>query len=174
MANHIKTVIKFKNLKKQDIDLLLDLLAVPPEDSSYEIDFNKIIPEPEYESECPDMYKVNKDSHIEILESKPWFDWYDWHTVYWGTKWNAFNCYTIIGKTFLTFVFETAWNVALPIIYKLDILGYDIDVAYADENYGNNCGKMKYTKGESGWDEYDEFDGIKNPVQFARNLWNKY
>ena len=29
MANHIKTVIKFKNLKKPDIDLLLDLLAVP-------------------------------------------------------------------------------------------------------------------------------------------------
>ena len=79
----MRNVIKISKLKKDDIDIVLNLLASPMttptdpiEKTEYAIDFNKIIPEPEDESECPDKYKVNKDSHVELRKEKPWFNWY--------------------------------------------------------------------------------------------------
>ena len=179
MPNHVRTVIKISKLKKDDIDIILNLLASPMttstdpiEKTEYVIDFNKIIPEPRFESECPDEYKVNKSSSIEILKDKPWFNWYKWHIDHWGTKWDAYDCYTKIGKSYIQFVFSTAWAAPMPIIYKLGILGYDIEVKYADEDYGVNCGRMKYTS-EQGWQHFGSLD-LKDPVRFARDLWNKY
>ena len=153
IPNHVKTVIKISKLKKDDIDIVLNLLASPMttptdpiEKTEYAIDFNKIIPEPEDESECPDEYKVNKESHVELLKDKPWFNWYKWHINHWGTKWGAYDCYTKIGKTYILFVFNTAWTVPIPIIKRLRILGYPIDVKYADEDYGVNCRKIEVHK----------------------------
>ena len=153
IPNHIRTVIKISKLKKDDIDIVLNLLASPMttptdpiEKTEYAIDFNKIIPEPEDESECPDEYKVNKSSSIERLKDRPWFNWYKWHIDHWGTKWDAYDCYTKIGKTYILFVFNTAWTVPIPIIKRLRILGYPIDVKYADEDYGVNCRKIEIHK----------------------------
>lgn len=148
MPNHVRTVIKISKLKKDDIDIVLNLLATKlddpelPDREDWAIDFNKIIPEPEDESECPDKYKVNKDSHVELRKEKPWFNWYKWHIDHWGTKWGAYDCYTKIGKSYIKFVFSTAWTAPMPIIYKLSVLGYDIEVKYADEYYGVNCRKI--------------------------------
>ena len=147
--NHIKTIVKISKLKKDDIDIVLNLIASPMttptdpiEKTEYAIDFNKIIPEPETEDECPDEYKVNKSSSIERLKDRPWFNWYKWHIDHWGTKWDAYDCYTKIGKSYIQFVFSTAWTAPMPIIYKLSVLGYDVEVKYADEDYGVNCRKI--------------------------------
>lgn len=147
MPNHVRNVIKISKIKPEEINMVLDMIAMTFDDPTfpdkqYMIDFNKIIPEPIDESECPDEYKVNKDSHIEIIESKPWFDWYKWRCTYWGTKWGAYNCYTKIGKTWIMLVFSTAWTAPMPIIYKLSVLGYEITARYADEDYGVNCRKI--------------------------------
>lgn len=180
MPNHVKTVVKFKHLKPDDIAIILNTIATDKKkydedletDNTYQIDFNKIIPEPETEDECPEEYKVNKDSHVRPSDEKPWFNWYKWHIENWGTKWDAYDCYTLIGKSWITFVFSTAWSPALPIFDKLALLGYDIDIKYADEDYGSNCGTAYWTS-EQGWTHYDESE-LKDPVRFARNLWNKY
>ena len=179
MPNHIRTIVKFKHLKSDDITIIKNLIAVPSEETDldgnplqYHIDFDKIIPEPVDESECPHEYIVNKDSHISIREEKPWFNWYKWHLTYWGTKWNAYDSYSITGKTYITFVFSTAWSFAYPVIKKLEIMGYDMDIRYADEDYGSNCGKLTYTR-EQGWTHCDE-SRLTNPERFAREIWNKY
>ena len=145
IPNHVKNVIKISKLKKDDIDIILNLIASPlSEDrpTEYAIDFDKIIPEPRDESECPDEYKVNKESHIESLKDRPWFNWYKWHIDHWGTKWGAYDCYTKIGKTWIMLVFSTAWTPPMPIISKLPVLGYEITARYADEDYGVNCRKI--------------------------------
>lgn len=177
MPNHVRNVIKISKIKPEEIDMVLDMIATTlddPEfpDKQYMIDFDKIIPEPRDESECPNEYKVNKESRIELLKDKPWFDWYKWHIDHWGTKWGAYDCYTKVGKTTITFVFSTAWSFAYPVIKKLEVLGYDILVRYADEDYGSNCGRLTYTR-EQGWTHWDESD-LKDPVGFARNLWHTY
>lgn len=177
MPNHVKNVVKISKIKPEEIDMVLDMIATTlddPEfpDKQYMIDFDKIIPEPRDESECPDEYKVNKESRVELLKDKPWFDWYKWHIDHWGTKWDAYDYYTNVGKTYIQFVFSTAWTAPMPIIYKLAVLGYDISVRYADEDYGSNCGRLTYTH-EQGWTHWDESD-LKDPVSFARNLWYTY
>lgn len=185
MPNHVRTVVKISKLKKDDIDFILNTIASPLFDDTegireelwkdkYRIDFNKIIPEPETEDECPDEYKVNKDSHISIREEKPWFDWYEWHIANWGTKWGAYDCYTKIGKSYIKFIFSTAWNVAQPIIERLSLLGFPLEVKYADEDWGSNCGVVTWSR-EQGWESYNESSYMmKNPERFARELWNRY
>ena len=179
IPNHIRTVIKISKLKKDDVDIVLNLLASPMttptdpiEKTEYAIDFNKIIPEPETEDECPDEYKVNKDSHVELRKEKPWFNWYKWHITYWGTKWGAYDCYTKIGKSYVQFVFSTAWSVAHPIIAKLSLLGHPVEVKFADEDYGSNCGIITWSR-EQGWEMKSEMS-LKDPVRFARDLWARY
>ncbi len=177
IPNHVRNVIKISKIKPEEIKMVLDMITDKwcdpdvPGKAEYMIDFDKITPEPKDESECPDEYKVNKESHIESLKDRPWFDWYKWHIDHWGTKWGAYDGYTKIGKTWIMLVFNTAWTAPMPIIYKLSVLGYEITVRYADEDYGVNCGRLTY-KREQGW-IWDSMDLI-NPEQFARNLWNNY
>lgn len=184
MPNHVRNVLKFRKLKKKDIDFIINTIAIPMtvptdpvEETTYLIDFDKIIPEPKDESDCPDDYKVNKDSHIMEYEDRPWFDWYKWHNKYWGTKWNAYDGYTIIGKSYVTFVFSTAWSMPHPVIERLHLLDYEFELRYADEDYGSNCGILSYEyDGTTGEKEFyhDGKDYFKNPKQFARRLWDKY
>ena len=172
MINSIKTIVKLSKIKPEDIKTILDMTTIRTGERKYAINFDKIIPEPMEESECPDEYKLNKDTHIEILTERKWFNWHKWHMDYWGTMWEAYNCYTNVGKTYIMFIFHTAWTVPIPIIKKLSVLGYPIDVKYASEEYGINCGKLKYTR-EQGWTHQNSLD-MKNPVRFARDLWNNY
>ena len=183
MPNHVKNVLKFKNLKsKDDIDFILNMIASPgvclPTDPievvEWNIDFNKIIKEPEDIVDCPTEYIVTGSEHVEKREDKPWFNWYQWHIDKWGTKWGAYDCYTKIGRTYITFVFSTAWSMPEPIYKRLAVLGYNMEIRYADEDLGHNCGILEYDT-EQGWAGYDEDSyQIKDPYKFAYNLWNKY
>lgn len=179
MPNHVRTIVKINKLKKDDIDIVLNLVATcshSPEkpEGEYFIDFNKIIPEPTTIEECPEDCRVKseKEAHISEDEARPWFNWYKWHCTYWGTKWGAYDCYTIIGKSFIQFVFSTAWNVAQPIIERLSLLGFPLEVKYADEDWGSNCGVVTWSH-EQGW-EIQFAKDMCNPERFARELWNKY
>lgn len=180
MSNNVKNVLKFRNLKPKDIDFILNTIAncTSKDDFipiiEYEIDFNKIIPEPRTIEECPKdcIVESAKEAHIEEDEERPWFDWYNFHCKYWGTKWNAYDCYTKIGKSYIQFVFETAWAPPIPIIESLNLLKYDIDYKYADENYGYNCGIHIYRNGIL--EELDTEETISGSTQFAMNLWKTY
>lgn len=180
MPNHVRTVIKISKIKsKEDVDFIVNMIASPIESGSddtdkshYILDFDKIIPEPKTKEECPKEYLVKKTSAIVLRDEKPWFDWYEWHIDNWGTKWGAYDGYTIIGKSYIKFVFSTAWSVAHPIIDRLALLGYPLDVQYADEDWGSNCGMITWSS-EQGWNIYPE-EEIAHPERFARNLWNKY
>lgn len=152
MPNHVRNVLKFKHLKEKDIEFIINTIGTPlPRPSGdltvfhdHTIDFDKIIPEPKTEAECPDRYKMNKDSHVAVLEDKPWFNWYAWHIDNWGTKWEAYDGYTKVGKSYIIFVFNTAWSMPYPVIERLRLLGYDFEHRYADEDYGSNCGILDY------------------------------
>ena len=120
---------------------------------------------------------MNKDSHVETDKDRPWFDWYEWNLKYWGTKWEAYDCYSKIGKSYITFVFSTAWSIPYPVIERLHVMGYDFELRYADEDYGNNCGILSYEyNGTTGDKEFfhTDADSLDHPEQFARRLWDRY
>lgn len=184
MPNHVRTVIKFKNLKKKDdFDFILRMIARPlasgddmftPDHEDWVIDFNKIIPEPQTIEECPRDCIRTEMSHVEADEDRPWFDWYRWRINHWDTKWGAYDGYTKRGKSYLAFVFSTAWSISLPIINRLTVLGYDFEVLYADEDLGCNCGKITYKTGDSEITHLCEHEAFKDTRGFAERLWDKY
>lgn len=177
MPNYVKNVLKFKNLTPEGKEFIVHMIAeIKPEfdTEKYLIDFNKIIPEPESEHDCPDEYKLKPTSAVAPEPGRSWFNWYDWRVAHWGTKWPPSEQYHIETKSNLTFVFTTAWTLPYPIIRKLRILGIDFEHRWADEDLGHNCGKITYKSEQDYWQEDWEGYAYKDPCAFARELWRKY
>lgn len=175
MPNHVRHVLKFKKLKPDDVEFILNTISTViavDGTATRMIDFDKIIPEPKIKSDCPKEFIVNKDSAIVPDAARPWFDWYKWRLHHWDTKWGAYDGYTLTGKSYVIFVFSTAWSMAYPIMKKLTMLGYEFELKYADEDYGHNCGRLTYSR-EQGLTHYDE-DSFKKPSQWAHSLWDNY
>ena len=176
MPNHVKNVWRIKHIPQDKIQYVLDKLTIKLEDDTRIIDFDLIIPEPRFKKDCPADCIVNKHSHVQEIEDRPWFDWYTWRNKYWNTKWGAYDGYTKIGKTQLTFVFNTAWSFASPVVWELARFckenGYNLDIKYADEDYGSNCGWQLYDHTTNEWTLKSELK--PNPDKFARYLWNNY
>ncbi|MBQ8245847.1 MAG: hypothetical protein IJZ42_01825 [Lachnospiraceae bacterium] len=72
--------------------------------------------------------------------------WYDWCCEHWGTKWGAMDSY--IAET--EFGYNTAWSAALSITHKLSELFPNVVFSHewADEDIGNNCGRIQFQNGE--------------------------
>lgn len=184
MANNVRNVVKIKGIPKDKIDYVLNKFAVkyikPAYDGAteeYIMDFDLIIPEPRFKKDCPKDCIVNKSSHVMEDKDRPWFNWYEFHLKYWGTKWDAYDGYTKIGATQLTFVFSTAWSIPDKIYEKLftwcDEQGYDVEVRYADEDLGSNCGIIDFKASEHDVNHYHEGE-IANPARFAKYIWDNY
>lgn len=89
--------------------------------------------------------------------------WYDWCCNNWGTKWNASE--PIWYGNMVSF--DTAWSAPYPIYEKLakKFPGIDIDIDYADEDLGSNCGQITCRDGVC---EYNE---PNDPFAFACDIW---
>ena len=115
------------------------------------IDFNKVIPEPEYKNNT---------------------DWYDWRIQNWGTKWNAYEYVKTGNENELYFL--TAWSAPKEIYESLTkkFPNLTIEVDYADENMVYNCGKMVFENGEM-VAELKTQDS-RYSVKLAKQIWEKY
>ena len=115
------------------------------------IDFNKVIPEPEYKNNT---------------------DWYDWRIQNWGTKWNAYEHVKTGNENKLYFL--TAWSAPKEIYEALTkkFPNLTIEVDYADENMGYNCGKMVFENGEMVAELKTQYS--RYSVKLAKQIWEKY
>lgn len=92
--------------------------------------------------------------------------WYEWSIENWGTKWGTMENKIIKGKNYIKFYFETAWSTPLPIFKELaNIIDNDIEIWYADEDIGNNCGKIYFINGEEIIEHKEE------NKEFANRVW---
>lgn len=177
MPNHVRNVWKINHIPKDKVQYVLDKITIVFDGEHRIIDFDLIIPEPRFKKDCPEYALRKPNSCSQKDEARPWYDWYEFNIHSWGTKWNAYDGYTIVGKTYIQLVFNTAWTMPDPIAKALATqLGYDMDLKWADEAYGSNCGRMTYCASEkdSGWDRYEQFELGKSPEDFARRLWDRY
>ncbi len=172
MPNHVKNILTFKKLKPTDKDFILERFATWCEESHESIfDFDKVIPEPKSEGECPKDCLVNKDSHILEYKDRPWFNWYAWHLKYWGTKWNAYDGITYSYGDTVEFSFHTAWSAPYPVYEQLAKLypNFEWEVRYADECIGENCGIIKHDKLTTYIYEYEDED--TTPDKIYKDVW---
>lgn len=89
--------------------------------------------------------------------------WYDWSIKNWGTKWNASNTYVLSDDEI---EFNTAWSCPMEVLQALSkkFSDTEMEVSYADEDIGSNCGRFILLNGEM-----DEF--VEEDTDFALDLW---
>ena len=93
-------------------------------------------------------------------------NWYDWNLANWGTKWDVCNPSVQTTNNEITLKFETAWSTPELIFKKLaeqypDLM---IDIDYADEDLGHNCGNYSYVDGKWGYENGN--------YEFACQMWD--
>lgn len=132
MPNHVTTRLTFYG-NQEDVKRLFETIGV--EKSA--IDFNKIIPMPDY------IYQGDLGQEERKIYGKN--NWYDWCCDNWGTKWNAYN----ISVDENSITFDTAWTTPTPIVNRLAELFPEITIIHewADEDSGHNTGR-RVLKGE--------------------------
>ena len=99
MPNNVINELNFIGEQK-DIDKILSLMHGEEEDQY--IDFNKIIPMPDY------IYRGDLGQKEQELYGKN--NWYDWSNSHWGTNWNAYYQ----EKKENTIFFNTAGRYLIP------------------------------------------------------------
>lgn len=154
MPNWVMNEIKVGNIKA------IKECVVKSESGVEEYDFNKIIPMPD------DIFKGN----LGMEERKKYGanNWYDWSIKNWGTKWNA-DSYNRTGN--LTFSIQTAWSTPEPVIKEMSRkYNCTVEVRYADEDCGYNCGEYIYRKGEL-INEWNPEFGTDEARKFANETW---
>lgn len=141
----------YNNISFGDKDTLNAFLdKVNPGNIEHDIhtfSFDWLIPAPKTKEEALEKYphyvlKEGDDGHMMHKKDREWFNWYDWNTTYWGTKWDA--CDVLIDGSDLSF--STAWGTPDPIFDKiadimeeLELLG-DLDITYTTDYDFMDCG----------------------------------
>lgn len=170
MPNHIKTNI---TISAENADIIKNAhIRERYFDDKGNFDFNKVIPQPTREEECEPEYLMTKDSCVQTLQDRPWFNWYDWNIAHWDTKWNAYDCKIKDGRHFS---FLTAWSVAKKVLDEFARQNPElaIYVEFADEDEGCNCGILKYHNGALVDECYVGADCNAISVAFAKGVWSE-
>jgi len=180
MPNHVQNRLIFPGeetlkevicrLSKKNIDSLDNL------DSNELFDFKWIIPPPSTKEELIKvygekyLYTKENGNLIQVVDEKPWFNWYRWQTDHWGTKWNCYDTFVNCGSLY----FHTAWVIPKPIIEKISKLLPDIPFRYqwAEEQGGYYCGKMDHNlNDEDCWVYFDEYSD--EAYEMYNELWGE-
>lgn len=108
-------------------------------------------------------------------------DWYNWRQDKWGTKANYGGDFlddiVIVDAedhTNFQYTFDTAWDSPVPIFRALSEKFPDIkiEVNYADENMGYDCGTYEVRKGIMVSDTVFE-DGTWEAISHSLMVWNQ-
>lgn len=124
MPNWCDNVLTIRAKSSQDLaDFLTKYFTGAPR----VFNFEHVVPEPQRKKDCPKDFWVTPKSHVVGDKSRPWFNWYDWHCAFWGTKWDIDNIELPFteadaicnGYNELELYFATAWSPAIPICEAL-------------------------------------------------------
>ena len=138
MPNHVCNKVEFHG-EPNDVKAVLNLIAG---DDGRAIDFNKILPMPDY--------IFRGDLGIEEEKKYGKNNWYDWSIENWGTKWNAYETERVDDNTIK---FETAWSCPVGMYRKLTEICNSYNVymtgCWCDEDYdGGNIGNFDSEDGD--------------------------
>lgn len=151
MPNHVSNRVQLKLSDEEwerEEEAFAELQKLMKSNESL-FDFNVLIP-------YPAQYKALDDARSAAeKQGVKWPDLpkdgynqggYEWCVKHWGAKWNAYA----IGFGYEEVYFCTAWATPLPIWAELSkrFPVFRLEVEYADEDCGRNCGRLTYMNGE--------------------------
>jgi len=112
--------------------------------------------------------KKKVETLVQNFYSYEFFDWYEWRVKTWGTKWDAYNISPewYGDDNCIHIDFSTAWSVPNAILIELSRMFPEVNIqnAYADEDWGSNCGTAVYSGGE-------RVSFVEGDRDFAKDLW---
>ena len=125
-------------------------------------------------------YEINEDEfdlgkiYYENVKNYGANTWYRWCLDNWGTKWNSmYSC--VQGDGVISF--ETAWSTPENVIKEMaKKFSVGIEVNFADEDIGSNCGIYEYDKNGDLINEVDmnySKVGEENARKFACEIWDE-
>lgn len=93
--------------------------------------------------------------------------WYPWRLKNWGTKWDCYEVTYTASETSISLTFQTAWSTPFEVMQALakQFPTVEIDIEFADEDLGSNCGIYGFKNGEQAYEE------MKNDLQFSCDIW---
>lgn len=102
----------------------------------------------EREDRVKKQWELGKQATINI-KKYGYATWYDWRLIHWGVKWNALESYILENENVRGIQFETAWSPPLEVIEEMSRKFSDIPITieWADEVFGNTCGRIRYEDG---------------------------
>lgn len=157
MPNHVTNIITITGASIQDIMNITDTTSKSDQGSPFDFNVIKEIPV-ELINTVKGSYGSHDPRQEALLEQQRqneerygYATWYEFAIANWGTKWNAYDIY--VDAESITF--QTAWSTPEPIIKSLSTMIPDatIQVKYADEDWGSNCGIYEYKNGELMYEE---------------------
>jgi len=159
MPNHIYQKLKIDNWNDEKA---LTNLKQQIFNEKGELDFNKIIPQPE------NIFNGSlgeKEKQMCLEEKRP--NWHDWNRENWNTKWGAYSFeLNEDNENTLSFDFQTAWNVPTPIMNKIFELAKGCEIKYLAIN---ECGHfaVSVTVDEDGTEIQKDLKEHWNELLFA-------
>ena len=122
-----------------------------------------------YASEHPDEWELGKKA-FDNKARYGYESWYDWCVAKWGTKWNANNVDTACTED--SIVFDTAWSAPIEVVQRLSEMFPDlyIELQYADEDLGRNCGMIEFHDGEKS-DQIVYWAESRSAFEHACDVW---
>ena len=166
MPNWVKNKIKFMGNDEENAKILNYIRSENEVESVVEeqynaIDFNRIIPIPDY------IYVGNLGEKERKKYGKN--NWYDWCIENWGTKWNTIGTYACENEVF----FDTAWDSPVPIFKRLTEIfpNVDMELTYADEDIGSNIGRVTYIDGNFSINRYNAHQDGNDAWEIYIDLW---
>lgn len=166
MPNWVKNHVLIMDRKAIKDCIKTDTYKTIKGEEEYEyFDFNEIIPMPEELKDKTRNYaswEAEEKQDKELIAKYGADNWYDWSVKNWGTKWNTGSVRKVSPQVV---EFDTAWATPEPIIEALSKKYHTtVNVCYADEDLGNNCGEYEYKDGEKMLDEVGDYN-------FACEVW---
>lgn len=127
------------------------------------VDFERVVPSPP-NKETGGCSGTHTDGEV---------CWYSWNIENWGTKWNGYSTQITPEGGYpekWRLRFDTAWSHPVPVIERLSRAFPEemLQVEYADEDLGHNCGAYTMQNGEilNG----QEFSGTQEGLDFASQI----
>lgn len=115
-------------------------------------------------SVLPKNFKIDFLACVENYRRTGYFYWKDWRKDNWGTKWNTYD-HGDFGH------FLTANSTCREAYRRIsEQFGISVEVKFADEDEGYNCGIIKAKNGIL--TEWNPEPGSEQAIMFAESVWS--